>query len=208
MEESKGIRTPLMQNNVPYSGATNSGMTDSTGESDPMIKDKKRLEMAGIEVIPIFIANVFILLPIWIAILLPLTLIYQGLLYIFIVVTSALGLKKKSKKADAAATNVTASANVTQKKGDSAYDLVIFGATGFTGQMAATYIAKRYGNKFKWAIAGRRMSALQELRSKLSAIDSSLSALPIIIADTNDIASLEAMVKMSKVVISTTGEIR
>ena len=208
MEESKGIRTPLMQNNVPYSGAINSGMFESNGESDPMIKDKKRLEMSGIEVIPIFFANVFIILPIWIAILLPLTLIYQGLLYIFNIVTSALGLKKKSKKTDAAATNVTASANVAQKKGDSAYDLVIFGATGFTGQMAATYIAKRYGNKFKWAIAGRRMSALQELRSKLSAIDPSLSALPIIIADTNDITSLEAMVKMSKVVISTTGETR
>lgn len=208
MEESKGILTPLIQSNVSYSGATNSEMLEPNGESDPMIKDKKQLEMSGIVVIPIFIVSIFILLPIWIAILLPLTLLYQGLLYVFNVVMSATGLRKKSKKTDTAATNVTASANVAQKKGDSVHDLVIFGATGFTGQMAAMYIAKRYGNNFKWAIAGRRMNALQELRSKLSAINPSLSTLPIIIADTNDITSLEAMVKMSKVVISTTGKVR
>ena len=46
------------------------------------------------------------------------------------------------------------------------YDLVLFGATGFTGKMAAVYIAKNYGGSksFNWAIAGRRKGALEEIR--------------------------------------------
>ena len=50
------------------------------------------------------------------------------------------------------------------------------------------------------------MSALQALRSQLSTIDTSLGSLPIIIADTGDLASLEKMVKETKVIISTTGD--
>lgn len=43
---------------------------------------------------------------------------------------------------------------------DRKYDLVIYGATGFTGRLATLYIANQYGNKsFKWAIAGRRKDA-------------------------------------------------
>jgi short subunit dehydrogenase-like uncharacterized protein len=74
------------------------------------------------------------------------------------------------------------------------HDLVVFGATGFTGQLAARYLANRYSSglaaqPLKWAIAGRRRAALESLRAELQLPD-----LPIIIADSADEASLAAMV--------------
>jgi short subunit dehydrogenase-like uncharacterized protein len=72
--------------------------------------------------------------------------------------------------------------------------------------LAAQYIAKTYGVKsFKWAIAGRRLSVLEQIRTELSKIDSSLSNLPIIIADSSDVPSLFNMIKQTKVIISTAG---
>ena len=181
-----------------------------TGESDPMIKDKKRLELSGYEVIPLFLLNILIIFPIWFVLLLPLALIYQALYYIWNASLSLLGMNKKKKSSRGGdisiTTGVAVDTKVIGKRGERELDLIIFGATGFTGQMAATYIAKRYGSTFKWAIAGRRMSALQALRSQLSTIDTSLGSLPIIIADTGDLASLEKMVKETKVIISTTGD--
>ena len=204
MEEKGDMAAALKQKNSSYGSMV-------TGEADPMIKDKKRLELSGYEVIPLFILNVSIILPIWFVLLLPLALIYQALNYIWNALLSLLGMNKKKKSSRggdvSTTTGVAIDTKVVVKKGTRELDLIVFGATGFTGQMAATYIAKRYGSTFKWAIAGRRMSALQALRSQLSKIDSSLGSLPIIIADTGDLASLEKMVKETKVIISTTGDL-
>ena len=59
----------------------------------------------------------------------------------------------------------------------------MFGATGFTGKLAATYLAKQYGTKggFSWAIAGRTRSALEKLKSDLIKVNSDVSSLDIII---------------------------
>ena len=84
-------------------------------------------------------------------------------------------------------------------------DIVVFGATGFTGKMAAKYIARQYGCRFRWAIAGRRRAALEAVRNELSLIDNSLSNLPIIIADSADLVSLHSMTMLTKVVITTAG---
>ena len=46
----------------------------------------------------------------------------------------------------------------------SKYDIVIYGATGFTGSLAAAYVAKQYaGKRVKWAIAGRSASKLEAI---------------------------------------------
>jgi len=80
-----------------------------------------------------------------------------------------------------------------------AHDLVIYGASGFTGRLASLYIARTYGSrKFKWAIAGRRRDALENLRAELAAIDASLSSLPIIIADSTDLSSLCKLVTSTR----------
>jgi hypothetical protein len=87
------------------------------------------------------------------------------------------------------------------------YDLVLYGATGFTGKLAAEYVARNYGLKsFKWAIAGRRLDALQKLRSELVEIDPQLENLMIIIVDSSDNESISRMVASAKVILTTAGK--
>ena len=82
------------------------------------------------------------------------------------------------------------------------YDLVILGATGFTGQLVAQYLMKRYGmgGDLHWAIAGRSQTKLEELKQHLGSPD-----LPIIVADNHDRASLDALCEQTHVVCSTVG---
>ena len=61
------------------------------------------------------------------------------------------------------------------------YDLVLIGATGFTGKLVAEYLAKEYGVKngdFVWAIAGRNQNKLNYLKNHLKDIDPEAKDLP------------------------------
>jgi short subunit dehydrogenase-like uncharacterized protein len=84
---------------------------------------------------------------------------------------------------------------------DSACDLVVFGATGFTGQLVAEYVSKKYGNKIKWGMAGRDLHKLAAVREKVGAPDDTL----LIKADSGDQSSLQALVRTTRAVISTVG---
>jgi short subunit dehydrogenase-like uncharacterized protein len=83
------------------------------------------------------------------------------------------------------------------------YDLVLFGATGFTGGLIAEYLYSRIGPTLRWALAGRDRAKLESRRAQLGARGA--SAVDILEADTADPASLRAMVRQSKVVITTVG---
>ena len=100
---------------------------------DPMIKDKKQLPLSGVSVYVLFVVFTFILLPLWVVILIPLTMLSQGFLY----VGRMLGRSGKNKRSDGNATATkTEDPPVLLKSSDIAsrkYDLVIFGTTGFTG---------------------------------------------------------------------------
>lgn len=90
------------------------------------------------------------------------------------------------------------------------YDVVLFGATGFTGKLVAEYIAKNDrgkdpGKKLRWAIAGRSKDKLEAVKRDLVAIDPDLAGLPIAIADGLDEASLEALVPQTAVICTTVG---
>ena len=81
------------------------------------------------------------------------------------------------------------------------YDLVVWGATSFTGKLVTEYLFNKYGSsKIKWAIAGRNLDKLEKVRS-LVADDN----LPMIIADSFDEESLSKFVKKTRVVCSTVG---
>jgi len=84
---------------------------------------------------------------------------------------------------------------------DSACDLVVFGASGFTGQLVAEYVATKYGNKIKWGMAGRDLDKLAAVRDKVGAPDDTL----LIKADSGDQSSLQALVRTTRAVISTVG---
>jgi short subunit dehydrogenase-like uncharacterized protein len=85
----------------------------------------------------------------------------------------------------------------------SKFDIVVYGATGFTGQLVAEYLAAHYGNdkQLKWAMAGR---SLEKLASVRDAIGASADT-PLIVADASDVTSLQAMIDQTKSVISTVG---
>ena len=88
-------------------------------------------------------------------------------------------------------------------KPSSKFDIIVYGATGFTGQLVAEYLAQHYSGKTdpKWAMAGRSLDKLASVRDAIGASADT----PLIVADAGDIASLKAMVDQAKSVISTVG---
>lgn len=86
----------------------------------------------------------------------------------------------------------------------SQYQLVVYGATSFVGQLLTRYLVQTYGvnQQLQWAIAGRSASKLNELKQNLG---SGASQLATIIADAQDESALKAMCQQTKVVVSTVG---
>ena len=84
-------------------------------------------------------------------------------------------------------------------------DLVLLGATGFTGALTAEYLAEHAPAGLRWALAGRNLAKLEAVRDKLTKVDPALSDLELIEADSGDRDSLDAMVRRAKVVITTVG---
>ena len=82
------------------------------------------------------------------------------------------------------------------------YEVVIWGASGFTGRLVAEYLLKQYGlgKDLSWAMAGRNKAKLEKIRTELGNEN-----IPILIADSQDEASLNAMAKDAKVICSTVG---
>ena len=86
---------------------------------------------------------------------------------------------------------------------DQEFDLVIWGATGSTGRRVAHHVATRLaGSDLRWAIGGRNQARLEAVRSGLGP---DVADVPIVIADSHDAASLDALVARTKVVCSTVG---
>ena len=85
----------------------------------------------------------------------------------------------------------------------SKFDIVVYGATGFTGQLVAEYLAAQYkaDSGLKWAMAGRSKDKLAAVRDAIGAPADT----PLIVADAGDPASLKAMVAQTKSVITTVG---
>jgi short subunit dehydrogenase-like uncharacterized protein len=84
------------------------------------------------------------------------------------------------------------------------YDLIVFGATSFVGQILSNYLVETIGvnGDISWAIASRSESKLATLKDSLGTV---ASELPVIIADSQDEASLQALCSQTRVVISTVG---
>ncbi|GMH91209.1 hypothetical protein TrST_g1736 [Triparma strigata] len=79
------------------------------------------------------------------------------------------------------------------------YDLVLYGATGFTGTLAVKYLTAQYGKSINWAIAGRSKAKLEKLSAEFG------GDCDIIVSDSMDEKGLTAMIKKTKVVASAAG---
>lgn len=96
----------------------------------------------------------------------------------------------------------------TSSHPDRSFDLILFGATGFTGQLVAEYLAKHRPAGLRWALAGRSREKLEEVRNALVAaagVDHGLPELPLLLADSDDEAALARLAGASRVICTTVG---
>jgi short subunit dehydrogenase-like uncharacterized protein len=85
------------------------------------------------------------------------------------------------------------------------HDIVLFGATGFTGALTAEYLARNAPHDCRWALAGRNRAKLEAVRERLVAIDPALADLPLLHADVTEPESVRAVAESARVVITTVG---
>ena len=85
------------------------------------------------------------------------------------------------------------------------YDVVVFGATGFTGALTAEYLAHRAPATTRWALAGRNRDKLEAVRRRLAEISPASAQLPLLTADTGDASSMRKLAESTRVVITTVG---
>jgi short subunit dehydrogenase-like uncharacterized protein len=83
------------------------------------------------------------------------------------------------------------------------FDLIVYGATGYTGRLVAEYLGQRYGvgGEVSWAMAGRSRAKLEAVRGELALP----SETPLVVADAEDAASLDTMVRRAKSIVTTVG---
>jgi len=88
-------------------------------------------------------------------------------------------------------------------KSSSKFDIVVYGATGFTGQLVAEYLAAHYRDdrQLKWAMAGRSLDKLKSVRDAIGASADT----QLIVADAADPTSLQAMIDQTRSVLTTVG---
>ncbi len=84
------------------------------------------------------------------------------------------------------------------------FDIIVQGATGFTGTLVAEYLLRQYGadGDLRWALAGRSEKKLQEVRAGLG---SEASDLTLIVADSFDKVALQKLASQTRVVLTTVG---
>ncbi len=85
---------------------------------------------------------------------------------------------------------------------DREFDVVLLGATGFTGTLTAQYLAEHAPDDLRWALAGRNPGRLAEVRAGLG---KRWAKLPLLHADAGDPESLAALAASTRVVASTVG---
>ena len=83
------------------------------------------------------------------------------------------------------------------------FDLVVHGATGFTGRLVVEYLLQRYpaGSGLRWAMGGRSADKLAAVRDEVGAPADT----PLIVTDSTDPASLQALMTQTRLVLTTVG---
>lgn len=86
------------------------------------------------------------------------------------------------------------------------FDIIIYGATGFTGTLTAEYFAANVADgSVKWAIAGRNMQKLQAVKDRLVKINPSAASVGIVSANSDDPSELNQMCASTKILVTTVG---
>lgn len=96
-------------------------------------------------------------------------------------------------------------AQVQRDLRERAYDVVLMGATGFVGALTAEYLAAQAPAGCRWALAGRNLVKLDDLRERLTAIDPACAGMPLLRTDASDIAEVRALAASTRVLATTVG---
>ena len=78
------------------------------------------------------------------------------------------------------------------------YDIIVWGASGFTGRIVVDYVHREYGSSnVRWAIAGRNPAKLETVAGQRD--------IPVLTADSHDVEALEKLVQQTRVILTTVG---
>lgn len=91
-----------------------------------------------------------------------------------------------------------------RRTGTREFDLVLFGATGFTGRLVAEYLVKKRPS-LRWALAGRNLAKLEREREELARLEPSAKELPLLAGDSTDRAAMDGIARRTRVVCTTAG---
>jgi short subunit dehydrogenase-like uncharacterized protein len=94
-----------------------------------------------------------------------------------------------------------------EERASRAHDIVVWGATGFTGRLVAEYLLRRCGARgdVRWALGGRSREKLERVRAELAVNDPEAAELPLLVGDARDPASLAPIVSSTRVMATTVG---
>mmetsp|Transcript_20383 Transcript_20383/g.30036 ORF Transcript_20383/g.30036 Transcript_20383/m.30036 type:complete len:584 (+) Transcript_20383:58-1809(+) len=151
-----------------------------------------------------FLLTVMVGVPLWLTVAMPLTVVYQAGKKVFSV--------SSPEDSDAVAETLVHQETFPETHElkplkDRTYDVVLLGGTGFTGRLAAMYLAENYNKNIRWAIAGRSKDKLDKLLKELKGItgDSAKHDIDVILVDTSKPSTLHALANDSRCVITTAG---
>lgn len=152
-----------------------------------------------------FLTTILVAVPIWATLLLPLTLGYR--------VFKAVSDKFSTQKEFVPQSPIDSGFEVQEKdifpRSKRTYDVVVLGATGFAGKLAARHLAQTYGvnKEIKWAIAGRSKSKLEDIKKWLAEEQGIEGAQEIqtIVVDTTIPNTLPSLVQDTRAVVTTAG---
>ncbi|GAX74962.1 hypothetical protein CEUSTIGMA_g2408.t1 [Chlamydomonas eustigma] len=85
------------------------------------------------------------------------------------------------------------------------YEIVVWGATGFTGKLVCKHIAQTYQGNVRWAMAGRDKAKLEQLRADLTKLNVDCKDVPILVANAQDGEAIGQVLKQTKAVIAMAG---
>lgn len=88
---------------------------------------------------------------------------------------------------------------------DRPYDIVVMGATGYTGRLVAEYLLEHGPAELRWALAGRSRDKLAEVRTELATRQARAEQLPLIVADSLDRDAMTDLARQTTVVCTTVG---
>jgi hypothetical protein len=149
-----------------------------------------------------FVIYLLLVTPIIIVIVIPCVLIYQTLIKVGIIPIQTITSTTVDRWTEPPEVRKKSS-----DRSDRKYDLVLFGATGFTGHLVCRYLASHYGDKINWAIAGRSKDKLEKIRNELLLDFPKVKEVGLFLADSNDILTIKHLTKQTKVVATTAGKI-